>query len=243
MNVSNCLVTGCYGQFSKQSLNQWNSYDHITYHYTLVDFPFFHGRPTNDYSVYDSNDCSINQPGGGIAIINPSLSQVNICVLTNKTRGFFVLRNTGQGNDTCSLNVNDTIISSNLDSSLIMTDSSQTAVNFCNTNITDHIKAVTPNSSVQYTNRFDQMKINLQNKYFVWEHYSPLAFEITNQQLNCYSRGSCDDYGSVQGTCVDSNSYTAMCPFSYVVCDVSDKPNCKDNHKCVVLATKDSVYH
>ena len=229
VTVSNCQVTGCYGQISNRNLNQCD----ITYDYTLVDFQFFHGRPNNDYSVYDT-DCSINQPMGGIAIINPSLSQVNIqsCVLTNNTRGLFVLRNTWQDYNT-SFNVNDTIISSNLNSSLIMADSSQTSVNFCNVNITDHIEAVTP--SVQYTNRFDKMKIKLVSKYFVWEsYYSPLSFKITDQQLNCYLPQPkpdylCDEYDP-WGVCLDSNSFTAKCPLSYVVCNTSDgELHCKDN--------------
>ena len=237
VTVSNCLVTGCYGQISSQSLNQCD----IRYDYTSVDFQFSHGGPNNDYSVYD-NDCSINQPGGGITIINPS-GQVNIqsCVLTNNTRGLFVLRNTWQDYNT-SFNVNDTIISSNLDSSLIMADSSQTAVNFCNTNITDYIKAVTP--LVEYTNRFDQMKIKLVSKYFVWEsYYSPLSFKITNQQLNCYLPQPpiqptqpdpyyCDQYEYIfQSVCPDSNSsHTATCPLPYAFCDSSDSQlHCKDN--------------
>ena len=232
--VSNCLVKGCYGQLRNRILNQCN-FNGFLYDYTLVDFQFFHGRPSNDYSVYDSNDCSITQPGGGIAIINPSLSQVNIqsCVLTNNTRGLFVLRNTWQDYDNASFNVNDTIISSNLESSLIMADISQTVVNFYNANITDHIKAVTPNSKVQnYTNRFDfiLLDIKLLSIYFVWEHdYSPLAFEINNQQLNCYLPIPDPYHCHLQPDFLCSESISDyegiswQCSSSYVCCEIINR--------------------
>lgn len=173
----------------------------------------------------DGDDCFINQPVGGIAFFNPS-GHVNItsCIITDNIRGLFVFYN---NHSNASFVINDTSISSNMYSSLIMTDNAENSflgIDFLDVDITDHFETVV-SSVLEYTSSYDAVKFgNNLAKIIVQLNQrdgDSLKFSSLNDFHYCH-------YSTDQpSVCYDDNGYSARCPPSYYSClwksDSTDK--------------------